>query len=68
MIEVDRKLCPHDHVCPLIRICPVGAITQGDDGYPIVDHDKCIECGKCVRSCPQEGHAELGGYNAGDFL
>lgn len=54
MIEVDRKLCPHDHVCPLIRICPVGAITQGDDGYPIVDHDKCIECGKCVRSCPKK--------------
>ncbi|WP_304471674.1 4Fe-4S binding protein [uncultured Muribaculum sp.] len=32
----------------------MGAITQGDDGYPIVDHDKCIECGKCVRSCPKK--------------
>ncbi|MBO4966307.1 MAG: 4Fe-4S binding protein [Muribaculaceae bacterium] len=54
MIVVDRNLCPHDHVCPLIKLCPVGAITQLSDGYPIVDHDKCIECGKCVRSCPKK--------------
>ena len=46
MIEVDRKLCPHDHVCPLIRLCPVRAITQGSDGYPVIDHDKCIECAR----------------------
>ena len=54
MIVLNKNLCPHDHVCPLIKLCPVGAIAQGRDGYPTVDHYKCIECGKCVRSCPKK--------------
>lgn len=53
MIEVDRGLCPHNHRCPLIGLCPVGAITQGSDGYPIVDHEACIECGICTGNCPK---------------
>lgn len=52
MIQLDRNICPHDHLCPLIKICPVGAISQDADGYPVIDHDLCIECGKCVRTCP----------------
>lgn len=54
MIEVDKSICPHDHVCPLIRICPVGAITQDAGGYPVIDHELCIECGSCVRKCPKK--------------
>ena len=54
MIVLNKNLCPHDHVCPLIKLCPVGAIAQGRDGYPVVDNDQCIECGKCVRSCPKK--------------
>ena len=54
MIVVDRNLCPHDHVCPLIKVCPVGAISQGADGYPVIDYDLCIECGKCVAKCPMK--------------
>ena len=59
MIKVNRKLCPHDHVCPLIRLCPVGAITIGSAGYPFIDYDKCIECGKCVRSCPKKAMEKI---------
>ncbi len=51
MIQVDKNLCPHNHVCPLIRICPVGAISQDAEGYPVVDHELCIECEECVRTC-----------------
>ena len=54
MIQVDRNLCPHNHVCPLIKVCPVGAISQNADGFPVVDHSLCIECGKCVRNCPMK--------------
>ena len=54
MIQVDKAVCPHDHVCPLIKLCPVMAISQGEDGYPIVDQSKCIRCQKCVRSCPMK--------------
>lgn len=53
MIKVDRNVCPHDHVCPLIKVCPVGAISQDTDGYPVIDYTLCIECGKCVRNCPK---------------
>ena len=59
MITVDRAICPHDHVCPLIKLCPVGAISQGEDGYPIVDHEKCIECGKCVLKCPMKAMKKI---------
>lgn len=53
MIQVDKNICPHNHVCPLIKVCPVGAITQDSEGYPVIDYKLCIECGKCVRKCPK---------------
>ena len=54
MINVDKEICPHDHVCPLIKLCPVRAISQGEDGYPIIDQDKCIRCQRCVNKCPKK--------------
>lgn len=36
--------------------CPVSAITMEEDeegfAYPVVDHEKCIDCGRCVKKCP----------------
>lgn len=46
-------ICLHDHVCPLMRLCPVGAITQDGEGYPVIDRAKCVECGLCVKKCPK---------------
>lgn len=54
MIQVDRNTCPHNHVCPLIKTCPVGAISQDSDGFPVIDYALCIECGKCVMKCPKK--------------
>lgn len=54
MIQVDKAICPHDHICPLIKLCPVGAISQDEDGYPVIDYALCIECQKCVRKCPKQ--------------
>ncbi|MFA6768714.1 MAG: NifB/NifX family molybdenum-iron cluster-binding protein [Parabacteroides sp.] len=51
---VDKNICPHDHLCPLIKICPVGAISQETDGYPVIDEILCIECGACIRKCPMK--------------
>lgn len=51
MIQADKKVCPHNHVCPLIKTCPVGAISQNADGFSVIDYTLCIECGKCVRQC-----------------
>lgn len=54
MVQVDKKICPHDHICPLIKMCPVGAISQDSEGFPVIDYNLCIECGKCVRKCPMK--------------
>lgn len=37
-------------------ICPKGAITMKEDEegfeYPIIDEEKCVRCGKCMKVCP----------------
>ncbi|MFA6422148.1 MAG: 4Fe-4S binding protein [Candidatus Buchananbacteria bacterium] len=51
MITVEKYLCPQNHPCPAIRVCPVGALTQAGVEAPMVS-EKCIDCGKCVNFCP----------------
>ncbi len=50
--NVSESLCPQNHRCPIIRICPSEAIVQDGYGLPTVDKTKCTECGKCTRYCP----------------
>lgn len=52
MLVIDANTCPQNHRCPLVNICPVGAIEQLGYGLPIIDTDVCIECGKCESFCP----------------
>lgn len=54
MIQVNKGICPHDYICPLIKACSVGAIPQDSEGFPGIDFNLCIECGKCVRKCPMK--------------
>ncbi|MEE3324958.1 MAG: Coenzyme F420 hydrogenase/dehydrogenase, beta subunit C-terminal domain [Methanosphaera sp.] len=39
-----------------VNICPKGAITisQDQEGFyiPLIQHDKCVKCGKCIKTCP----------------
>lgn len=52
MITVDDRYCPKNHICPVISLCPVKAITQdGPFSAPRVDQEKCIECSRCVLAC-----------------
>lgn len=37
------------HKCQLA--CPVGAISFKNK-KAVIDHDKCIECGRCMKACP----------------
>lgn len=52
--KVDSSKCPQDHACPLIQVCPVGAISQEEFSAPKIDPRKCISCGKCTLSCPYQ--------------
>ena len=52
MIIVDKNLCPQNHKCPAIQVCPVNAISQIGFELPVVDNQVCIECQKCIKFCP----------------
>lgn len=52
-LTIDKSRCPQNHRCPMIKVCPVGAITQDGFGLPVIDAEKCIECGKCTKFCPK---------------
>jgi|WetSurMetagenome_2_1015567.scaffolds.fasta_scaffold00229_16 ferredoxin len=51
-ISIDSRSCPQNHPCPAVRVCPVGALSQNGFDAPVVDKKKCIDCGKCARTCP----------------
>jgi ferredoxin len=49
---INPLACPQNHLCPIIRVCQVGAISQNGYGLPLIDETLCIDCGKCVKQCP----------------
>ena len=52
-IYEKKNKCTMCEACS--NICPVNAISiQNDEkgfGYPIINHDKCLECGLCKKVC-----------------
>lgn len=58
-LTISPLACPQNHRCPLMNICPVGAITQDGIGLPVINQEKCIECGKCAKMCPMRAVIEL---------
>ena len=56
MIQVydEKKHCSGCTACE--NVCPVHAISMQTDEkgflYPVIDNQKCVDCGKCVRTCP----------------
>ena len=64
----------HDSMCSGCQACAnaciMGAIEMEEDcqgfRYPVINHDKCVECGACNRSCPALKSAELSGVDHGD--
>lgn len=53
-LNVLMEKCPQSHPCPSVKVCPVGALSQTGFQAPVVDHDKCIRCGKCSNFCPKQ--------------
>ncbi len=49
IISVDNNKCSKCGICA--KICPVGAISYSQEGFPIIT-DKCIICVRCVNYCP----------------
>ena len=54
ILKVINENCPQNHVCPSLKVCPAGALSQKGFNAPLVDTDKCIKCGVCVKFCPKK--------------
>ena len=54
MLTLIKSNCSQNHPCPAVRVCPVGALSQNNFEAPVIDHSKCIKCGKCSNFCPKK--------------
>lgn len=62
MIQLaDNKSCTGCACC--YNICSHNAISMQEDSegflQPVIDQDKCVECGLCMQRCPELGHTLL---------
>ncbi|MBI9035973.1 MAG: 4Fe-4S binding protein [Bacteroidales bacterium] len=52
-VKLEESRCPQNHYCPVMNACPSGAISQKSPfEAPVIDQEKCTDCGKCTRYCP----------------
>ena len=58
-LVIDPLLCPQNHRCPMIPICPAGAISQKGNALPEIDPEKCIKCRECKNGCPKHAIKEV---------
>ena len=36
-----------------VEACRFDAMTMSADGMPVIDEEKCVACGSCVKACPR---------------
>ncbi len=49
---LDLELCPANHACPAVKVCPMNALSQEDNNHaPVIDYNLCVACGVCTRIC-----------------
>jgi ferredoxin len=60
MPRVLKDRCPADHPCPLVTLCPAGAVSQEGFAAPAIEDELCIECGVCSERCPYRAVASSG--------
>jgi electron-transferring-flavoprotein dehydrogenase len=54
----DPKLCAGCGEKTCVAMCSGQAITEGPDGVPAFEREKCIHCGACLWNCAQAPDGE----------
>lgn len=52
-IHYIPKMCAHCESAECMAVCPENAIYRRDDGFVLIDPQKCSGCGKCAEACPE---------------
>lgn len=53
-----RHISPHSKCTNCVETCDKKAISMLK-GKPIINHKKCVECGKCISACPVQAVAGI---------
>jgi len=53
-IHYIPQMCNHCEKAACMEVCDHGAIYRRDDGFIILDPEKCKGCGKCMKACPYD--------------
>jgi electron-transferring-flavoprotein dehydrogenase len=71
----DTSLCSACSEKTCVAMCSGQAITQGPDGLPIFEREKCVHCGACLWNCSHsldgnrsniQFHAGAGGLHSAE--
>jgi electron transport complex protein RnfB len=56
LVSEGHKACVYGCVGfgDCVSVCEFGALHIGENDIPVVDHNKCTACGKCVSICPRK--------------
>lgn len=53
--------CQHCKDAPCMAVCPTSAISRTEDGFVVLNQQKCIGCLMCATACPF-GHPKIDSY------
>jgi len=62
-IHYIPQMCNHCEKAVCMELCPNSAYYRRDDGFVILDPEKCVGCGVCLAACPYDAifkNEELG--------
>ena len=51
-VTYTPQLCNHCREPKCLPACPNGAIYRREDGFVLINPEKCVGCGACAKACP----------------